>query len=674
MMPPRLASSRLVPALALFALLCFARVDHAACNARSLGLPRFAGRFGGLVGGAGTGGSWSFFRPARTGGGGGNGATSGGQSGQGGLGSQGGGGMSGQPGSAGGGGMGGGEMGGGGMGGGGMGGGSMGGGSMGGGGMGGGGIGGGSMGGGSMGGGSMGGGSMGGGGMGGGGMGGGGMGGGGMGGGGMGGGGMGGGGMGGGGMGGGGMGGGGMGGGGMGGGSMGGGGMGGGGMGGGGMGGGGMGGGGMGGGGMGGGGMGGGGMGGGSMGGGGMGGGGMGGGSMGGGGMGGGSMGGGGMGGGGIGGGSGSLGGSACGNSSSSRSAKLTSSNGKRVMASNGCPGYDWRVQATLYSPLQQALSFAVPLAPTLSSTSIPVALRGTCKMGPIGFALNGVPFYSMKMRLSVFTCCCASHLTPSFPIPVSHSHAFIPLLHPHLIPSFPIPVSHSPARSACDALGRDALQYEGATFDADALQYEGATFDTCGGHPTPSGQYHYHVAPGLANPSAISASCTTDFQLCRTSPASTPPSSASPLPSLSLLSSFPLPSPSLPPHFPLPPPSLPPPSPPPFPRSSSFWQDAPGQHSPLVGFLADGIPLYGPRGAGGALPSGLDECGGHVGDGSGSEPAFYHYHVGSTAPYTVACLKGCVSSSDWGTLGSAFCSKASKQYDYSPLAAVQAA
>ncbi|CAI5966589.1 unnamed protein product [Closterium sp. NIES-65] len=634
-MPPRLASSRLVPALALFALLCFARVDHAACNARSLGLPRFAGRFGGLVGGAGTGGSWSFFRPARTGGGGGNGATSGGQSGQGGLGSQGGGGMSGQPGSAGGGGMGGGEMGGGGMGGGGMGGGSMGGGSMGGGGMGGGGIGGGSMGGGSMGGGSMGGGSMGGGGMGGGGMGGGGMGGGGMGGGGMGGGGMGGGGMGGGGMGGGGMGGGGMGGGGMGGGSMGGGGMGGGGMGGGGMGGGGMGGGGMGGGGMGGGGMGGGGMGGGSMGGGGMGGGGMGGGSMGGGGMGGGSMGGGGMGGGGIGGGSGSLGGSACGNSSSSRSAKLTSSNGKRcahpptrsamlpclpchsactlkpsrplitsphafpfhlfscphfscqspsspcpnpplpcsptppngrVMASNGCPGYDWRVQATLYSPLQQALSFAVPLAPTLSSTSIPVALRGTCKMGPIGFALNGVPFYS-----------------------------------------------------ACDALGRDALQYEGAT---DALQYEGATFDTCGGHPTPSGQYHYHVAPGLANPSAISASCTTDFQLC----------------------------------------------------SSSFWQDAPGQHSPLVGFLADGIPLYGPRGAGGALPSGLDECGGHVGDGSGSEPAFYHYHVGSTAPYTVACLKGCVSSSDWGTLGSAFCSKASKQYDYSPLAAVQAA
>ncbi|CAI5483386.1 unnamed protein product [Closterium sp. Yama58-4] len=404
--------------------------------------------------------------------------------------------MSGQPGS----------VGGGGIGGGGMGGGSMGGGSMSGGGMGGGGMGGGGMGGGGMSGGSMGGGNMGAGGMGGGGMGGGG--------------------------------------------NMGGGGMGGGvGMGGGGMGGGGMGGGSMGGGSMGGGIMGGGSMGGGSMGAEGMGGGG----NMGGGGMGGGSMGG----GGGMGGGSGSSGGSACGNSSSSRSAKLTSSNGKRVMASNGCPEYAWRVQATLYAPLQQQLSFSVPLAPTLASSPTPVALNGTCKMGPIGFALNGVPFYS-----------------------------------------------------ACDALGRDALQYEGATFDA------------CGGHPTPSGQYHYHVAPGLANPSAISSSRSTSFKLC----------------------------------------------------NASFWQDVPGQHSPLLGFLADGIPLFGPRGAGGALPAGLDECGGHVGDGRGGEPAFYHYHASSTALYTVACLKGCVSSSDWGTLGSASCSNASKQYDYSSLAAVQAA
>ncbi|CAI7869809.1 unnamed protein product [Closterium sp. NIES-53] len=228
-----------------------------------------------------------------------------------------------------------------------------------------------------------------------------------------------------------------------------------------------------------------------------------------------------------------------------------------RVMSSNGCPGYAWRVQATLYSPVQQALSFAVPLAPTLASSAIPVALNGVCKMGPIGFALNGVPFYS-----------------------------------------------------ACDALGRDALQYEGSTFDA------------CGGHPTPSGQYHFHVAPGVANPSAISSSRSTDFQLC----------------------------------------------------NASFWQDTPSSHSPLLGFLADGIPLFGPRGAGGALPAGVDECGGHVGDGSSGEPAFYHYHASSTAPYTVACLRGCVSSSDWGTLGSASCSKSTKQYDYSSLAAVQAA
>ncbi|CAI5484255.1 unnamed protein product [Closterium sp. Yama58-4] len=151
----------------------------------------------------------------------------------------------------------------------------------------------------------------------------------------------------------------------------------------------------------------------------------------------------------------------------------------------------------------------------------------------------------------------------------------------------------------------------------------------TCGGHPSPFGQhpspfgqYHYHVAPGVANPSAISASRTTNFHLC----------------------------------------------------SASFWKDTPGEHSPLLGFLADGIPLYGPRGAGGELPSGVDECGGHVGDGSGGEPVFYHYHASSTAPYTVACLKGCVDSSDWGNVGSASCSQATKQYDYSSLAAVQAA
>ncbi|CAI5483381.1 unnamed protein product, partial [Closterium sp. Yama58-4] len=69
------------------------------------------------------------------------------------------------------------------------------------------------------------------------------------------------------------------------------------------------------------------------------------------------------------------------------------------VMTSNGCPGYAWRVQATLDAPLQQQLSCAVPLAPTLAASPTRVALNGTCKMGmgPIGFALNGVPFYSAR-------------------------------------------------------------------------------------------------------------------------------------------------------------------------------------------------------------------------------------------------------------------------------------
>ncbi|CAI7757579.1 unnamed protein product [Closterium sp. NIES-54] len=90
--------------------------------------------------------------------------------------------------------------------------------------------------------------------------------------------------------------------------------------------------------------------------------------------------------------------------------------------------------------------------------------------------------------------------------------------------------------------------------------------------------------------------------------------------------------------------------------------RDTPGKHSPLLGFLAVGIPLYGPRGAGGELPLGVDEYGGHVGDGSGGEPAFYHYHASSTTPYTIACLKGCVAFSDWGNVGSASCTHATNE------------
>ena len=60
--------------------------------------------------------------------------------------------------------------------------------------------------------------------------------------------------------------------------------------------------------------------------------------------------------------------------------------------------------------------------------------------------------------------------------------------------------------------------------------------------------------------------------------------------------------------------------------------------HSRLLGFMLDGVPLFG---AMGGLDD-LDECGGHT------DKAFpmYHYHAQTIHPYTVSCLRGCLVGS----------------------------
>lgn len=40
------------------------------------------------------------------------------------------------------------------------------------------------------------------------------------------------------------------------------------------------------------------------------------------------------------------------------------------------------------------------------------------------------------------------------------------------------------------------AIFSDADALDRDAVVYEGSTFNPCGGHATPSGQYHYHVVP----------------------------------------------------------------------------------------------------------------------------------------------------------------------------------
>lgn len=60
-----------------------------------------------------------------------------------------------------------------------------------------------------------------------------------------------------------------------------------------------------------------------------------------------------------------------------------------------------------------------------------------------------------------------------------------------------------------------------------------------------------------------------------------------------------------------------------------------------MVGIMADGIPIYGPRGKNNSAPTDLDECNGHA-----SDLPFYHYHFTSRFPYSVQCLRGCLDGS----------------------------
>ncbi|MFN7226165.1 MAG: YHYH protein [Holosporales bacterium] len=64
-----------------------------------------------------------------------------------------------------------------------------------------------------------------------------------------------------------------------------------------------------------------------------------------------------------------------------------------------------------------------------------------------------------------------------------------------------------------------------------------------------------------------------------------------------------------------------------------------------LIGFMLDGIPIYGPNEMGRTLRNeDLDECHGHIGsvklDGKMVDNV-YHYHATHEFPYTIGCFKG---------------------------------
>jgi len=137
-----------------------------------------------------------------------------------------------------------------------------------------------------------------------------------------------------------------------------------------------------------------------------------------------------------------------------------------------------------------------------------------------------------------------------------------------------------------------------------DAYVHEHKTFDPCEGHPAPGGIYHYHAKPC---DKAFDENVTTRI----------------------------------------------------------FFSNKIGAHAELFGFMLDGIPIFGPYGDNGVLPTDLDECNGHV----DKTYPFYHYHmeVNFTYPYLVNCLRGCVPVGKYHNLPTD-CTPGSKQYDYSSM------
>jgi len=108
-------------------------------------------------------------------------------------------------------------------------------------------------------------------------------------------------------------------------------------------------------------------------------------------------------------------------------------------------------------------------------------------------------------------------------------------------------------------------------------------------------------------------------------------------------------------------------------PGKDCVFTDTSGQHSPLFGFMYDGIPIYGEYGDNGVAPTELDSCGGHV----DKTYPYYHYHLPKEKayPYTLTCLKGCIYSNNGNPSIStsaittvSTCKMQATQYDYSSL------
>jgi hypothetical protein len=90
--------------------------------------------------------------------------------------------------------------------------------------------------------------------------------------------------------------------------------------------------------------------------------------------------------------------------------------------------------------------------------------------------------------------------------------------------------------------------------------------------------------------------------------------------------------------------------------------------HSPIVGLMLDGIPIYGRQDVLGHIPSDLDSCNGHT----DKLHHFYHYHVTDKFPYTIGCFKGCLQHDSVAGLNGELkpqpCQKVKTKYSYDKI------
>ena len=249
---------------------------------------------------------------------------------------------------------------------------------------------------------------------------------------------------------------------------------------------------------------------------------------------------------------------------------------GWRILTGNSCPGYDWTDQSAPNSANAVPFEVSLPLHPTIAASPQLVGVSADPLVGgAIGYALDGVPLYgpsalggvdAIEFEGDSFGRCAAHNAPKQF-----------------LVPVLDVGVSTNASfggkqrEKSTLVLARFAT---GVPLSLPPPLTHLLTHSLT--HSLTQGYYHYHGQPGDQSPVAHRDRRTADLGT--------------------------------------------------YCPAVQKWYGLAAEtaaHSPLVGFMADGIPIYGPAGTNGEAPSDLDACNGHASD----DFDFYHYHMTSVYP-----------------------------------------